>query len=368
MNVLKNNIVVFDEKIKAIVVKIEANEPINSKDAIYLYNNAPLFLLSSLATNIKASKSGNNVFYNKNFHIEPTNICCFRCNFCSYRKNEGESGSWNMSMEEISEYVKSHLTEETTEIHLVGGVNSLHTLEHYCNILKLVKSMVSSKVKIKAFSAVEHIYVIEKAGLTYEAGIKKLVESGMDTITGGGAEIFDEELRAQICNDKASSEKWLKFHETAHRLGIKTNATMLYGHLESIENQIDHMSRLRDLQDITGGFTTFIPLKFRSKNNSMSYLGECSSINDAKTIAISRIFLNNFDHIKAYSPMYGKEATQRALLYGADDIDGTVKSSTKIYSMAGVTEKGMDEQEMITLIEESGFKAVERDTFYNVIK
>ncbi|MEG0500399.1 MAG: CofH family radical SAM protein, partial [Rikenellaceae bacterium] len=312
------------EEDKRIYDKVRNGERIDAAEALHLYQNTPLFLLASMALDAKRAKSGDAVYYNKNFHVEPTNICCFRCKFCSYRKNEGEDGGWNMSLEEIEEYVKAHLTPETTEVHLVGGVNAQHTLERYCEVIALVRRLVGTKVCIKAFSAIEHIYVIEKAGLSFEEGIKQLIASGMDTITGGGAEIFDESIRSQICSDKASSDSWLRFHATAHRLGIKSNATMLYGHMESVEHRIDHMSRLRNLQDITGGFTTFIPLKFRSQNNSMSYLGESAIIDDMRTIAISRIFLDNFPHIKAYSPMFGKARTQQAILFGADDIDGTV--------------------------------------------
>lgn len=353
------------EEDKRIYDKVRRGERIDLSEALHLYQNTPLFLLASMALDVKRVKSGDAVYYNKNFHIEPTNICCFKCKFCSYRKNEGEEGGWNMSFEEIETFIHSHLTPETTEVHLVGGVNAQHTLERYCEVIALVRRMVGKEVKIKAFSAIEHIYVIEKAGLSFEEGIKQLMESGMDTITGGGAEIFDDSIRSQICPEKASTEKWLDFHAVAHRLGIKTNATMLYGHLESIEHRLDHMLRLRQLQDETGGFTTFIPLKFRSQNNSMSYLGETAIVDDMRTIALSRIFLDNFPHIKAYSPMYGKARTQQAILFGADDIDGTVKSSTKIYSMAGVSERGMEESEMIELIKETGFRAVERDTFYN---
>lgn len=363
----KNNIVSFNNSLQDIIEKVENNIRISSSEAIILYKDAPLSTLSSLAQMCKKRKSGSSVFYNKNFHIEPTNICCYYCKFCSYRKNEDEADSWNMSLKDIEDGVNALLHDEITEIHLVGGVHPKHTLDYYCAMIKLVRSIAGKKVKIKAFSAIEHIHVIEKEGISYHEGIKKLQDSGMDTITGGGAEIFHDDIRENICPDKASSEKWLKFHETAHKLGIKTNATMLYGHIETIAHRVDHMEQLRNLQDVTFGFTSFIPLKFRSKNNSMSYLGECSDIDDLRTMAISRIFLDNFPHIKAYSPMYGKHTTQQALLYGADDIDGTVKNSTKIYSMAGVEESGMDEQDMISLIEEVGFSAVERDTFYNPI-
>lgn len=270
-----------------------------------------------------------------------------------------------MTLSEVEEKVKQRLSPAITEVHLVGGVHPDHTLEHYIDIIRTVRHVVGEKVAIKAFSAVEHIYVIEKAGLSYAEGLKKLCKAGMDTITGGGAEIFAPHIRKRICPDKARAEQWLRFHKTAHEMGIKTTATMLYGHIETLDDVLNHLEELRNLQDTTKGFVTFIPLKYRMRNNNLSHVGECSVVYDMKIIALSRIFLDNIDHIKAYSPMYGAALTQNAILFGADDIDGTVKDTTKIYSMAGVQEKGMTEEQMIKLIEDTGYKACERDTFYN---
>ncbi len=348
--------------------RVVAGERITTEEAVWAYDNMPLYELSQLAIAVKKSKSGDDIFYNKNFHIEPTNICLYNCKFCSYRKREGENGARNMSIDDIINYTKQHLKPTTTEIHLVGGVNPSHSLEHYINVIKAVKSVTGEGVAIKAFSAVEHIYIIDKAGLTFEEGISALIDAGMDTFTGGGAEIFDEGVRGEICPDKASSERWLMFHEAAHRLGITSNATMLYGHIENISHRVDHLNRLRELQDRTGGFTTFIPLKYRSKNNSMGSNGETSIIDDMKTLAISRIFLDNFDHIKAYPPMFGSERTEQAMLFGADDIDGTVNDTTDIYSTAGVAPTGMSESDMQQMIRRAGFTPVERDTFYWRIK
>lgn len=356
----------IDSEIQTIVSKVRDNNPLSATEGLMLYDRAPLFLLSELATERKKISSGNNVFYNKNFHIEPTNICYYNCKFCSYRKGAADAQAWNMSVDEIAQYVLDHKKEGITEVHLVGGVHPNHTLEHYCNIIKTVAELMP-EAKIKAFSAIEHIYAIEKEGISYTDGLKQLIKAGLSTITGGGAEIFDQDIRSLICPDKPSSEKWLAFHEAAHRLSIQTNATMLYGHIEKPINRINHMIRLRTLQESTAGFNAFIPLKFRSKNNSMSHLGECSIIDDLKTLALSRIMLNNVPHIKAYWPMYGKQTTQMALLFGADDIDGTVDYTTKIYSMAGATENSMTEEELKILISDAGYTPAERDTFYNAI-
>jgi aminodeoxyfutalosine synthase len=212
--------------------------------------------------------------------------------------------------------------------------------------------------------------MITRTGLSIAEGLKILKDYGLDSIPGGGAEIFYEELRKQICDEKSSSEKWLKIHETAHSLGISSNATMLYGHIENYTHRIDHMNRLRSLQDRTGGFNTFIPLKYKKSNNSMSYLGEVSAIEDLRNYAVSRIFLDNFPHIKAYWPMTGKEIAQLSLAFGTDDMDGTIDDTTRIYSMAGSKEENpaMTTEEICTLIRNAGFIPVERDSLYNPVK
>ncbi len=347
--------------------KVVNSQRITPEEALWGYYNIPLFELSQLALVVKRGKSGENIFYNRNFHVEPTNICCYECKFCSYRKDIEDVDARDFSIEEIIDYIDEKLTSKTTEVHLVGGVHPNHTLEHYCDVIAAVKRKVGDRVAVKAFSAVEHIHMIEKAGVTYEEGISRLIKAGMDTFTGGGAEIFDEEIRAKICPNKASSGKWLTFHETAHMLGIKSNATMLYGHIEDIEHRIEHLNRLRTLQDKTGGFLSFIPLKYRSANNQLSSYGETSVIDDMRTLAISRIFLDNFNHIKAYPPMFGIERTEQAILFGADDIDGTVNDTTDIYSTAGVAPTGLTVSQLELLISNLGFKPMERDSYYGLI-
>lgn len=357
----------FSKRLEEIVLKVTKRERISSEEAITLYNEAPLMLLSELALIYKRHYSDNKVYYNNNFHIEPTNICVYRCKFCSFREGASSKKAWNMSISEVVEYAKAHYRENMTEVHLVGGVHPDATIGYYGEIIKALRSLMP-EISIKAFSAVEHIYVYEKAGVSYSEGVRYLKECGMDSITGGGAEIFDSEIRSQICGDKATATQWIELHRAAHNLGIKTASTMLYGHIEGIEHRIDHLSRLRELQDETGGFTTFIPLKYRSKDNDMSYLGESTLMTDLKTIAISRIFLDNVPHIKAYPPSLGVDNTLHALNFGADDIDGTVNDTTKIYSMAGVNNRVLTEESLKEIAIKAGFRAVERDTFYREIE
>lgn len=356
----------FNSRVETIINKISASERLSIEDGIELYNHAPLMLLSNLALKIKDKFSQNKIFYNRNFHIEPTNICAYNCKFCSFRKAADSADSWSMNKEQIVTYAKERYTKEISEVHLVGGVLPSATIEMYGDIISSLRTLMP-KVSIKALSAIEHIYVFEKAGISYTDGLKYLKQCGMDSITGGGAEIFDSEIRSQICPDKPSAEKWLNLHKAAHELGIKTAATMLYGHIENIEHRINHICSIRDLQDKTMGFTTFIPLKFRNKNNSMSHLKESTLVEDLKTIAISRLMLDNVPHIKAYPPSIGIKNTLYALMMGADDIDGTVNDTTKIYSMAGVTNNHITESSLRKIATDAGFKAVERDTFYNEI-
>jgi aminodeoxyfutalosine synthase len=357
----------LDVRIKDIALKVIDNQRINFDEGVLLYKDAPLSLLGMLAFEIKKRKSGTKVFYNRNFHIEPTNICVNACKFCSYKKPKGDAEAWELPFEEILKRVSVYKNSRATEVHIVGGVHPERDIEYYCRLMREVKKIIPGIV-VKAFTAVEIEYMINKAGLSLYDGLKMLKDSGLECIPGGGAEIFDETLRQEICPEKTKSEVWLKIHETAHSLGIPSNATMLYGHKESYENRIDHLSRLRDLQDRTHGFSAFIPLKYRKENNSMSKVGEVPLTEDLKNYAVSRIFLDNFPHIKAYWVMSGQEMTKLALQYGADDIDGTVNDSTKIYSMAGVEGKTvMTVEELENLIKSAGLTPVERDTFYNEI-
>ena len=351
-----------------IVARVEAGDRLSADDALTLWQQAPLWRLGELAVKKKRLISGDKVFYNKNFHLEPTNTCVFNCKFCSFRRPKGSPEAWDMSMEEVEQMVRSYEGKGVTEVHIVGGVHPEHGIDYYCDMIRRVKAILPN-VAVKAFTAIELAYMIRKAGLTTEQGLKMLIEAGMEAIPGGGAEIFDEKVRAEICPDKGSTAEWFDVHRTAHGLGVKTNATMLYGHVEKVEHRIDHLLRLRDLQDATGGLNAFIPLKYRNFGNSMSEIGEVPIVDDLRTLAMSRLILDNVPHIKAYWVMYGKQTTEMALAFGADDIDGTIDDSTKIYSMAGADDQRprMSVEEMHAMVERVGFRAVERDTNYNEI-
>lgn len=355
--------------IDAIADKLLRRERIDAAEAKLLWEEAPLWLLARLACEVKREKSGEKIFYNRNYHLEPTNICRFACRFCSYRRHKGEEGAWEYSLDEIIEQVKARKGSGATEIHIVGGVHPDHNLDYYVEMISRIRA-VEPNICIKAFTAVELHYMITRAGLSLCEGLCRLKGAGMESIPGGGAEIFAEEIRSKICPEKCSAEEWLALHEEAHKLGIDSNATMLYGHIESIDHRIDHLMRLRELQDKTGGINAFIPLKFRSANNGLEAIGETSVVDDMRTLAMSRLILDNVPHIKAYWVMYGKEVAEMALQFGADDIDGTIEDSTKIYSMAGAS----DERPRLTIAEiekmckAAGYRAVERDTHYNEIE
>ena len=351
-----------------ILTRIEAGERLTSAEALTLWHEAPLWRLGEVAVAKKRAISGDKVFYNKNFHLEPTNTCVFNCKFCSFRRPKGSPEAWDMSMEEVEQVVRSYEGKGVTEVHIVGGVHPDHNLDYYCELIRRVKSILPN-VAVKAYTAIELSYMIRKAGLSTREGLQRLIDAGMDAIPGGGAEIFDEEVRSKICPDKGSTAEWFDVHRTAHQLGIKTNATMLYGHIESVEHRIDHLMRLRELQDATGGINAFIPLKYRNLNNSMSEIGEVPITDDLRTLAMSRLILDNVPHIKAYWVMYGKQTTEMALAFGADDVDGTIDDSTKIYSMAGAEDQRpkMSVEDMHRMVTRAGFRAVERDTYYNEI-
>lgn len=365
MNDLLNRI--ENNDIRIIADKVAGGLRITPAEGLLLYRSADLPLLGILSGIVRKRHNGNLAFYNKNFHIEPTNKCVYNCRFCSYHKNEGDPDSWEYSQDEMLEIVKGFDSKDVTEVHIVGGVHPQYDMHYWGRLLEKIKKH-RPGIHIKAFSAVELDYMIAKAGSTLEEGLKALKNYGLDSIPGGGAEIFDEKLRKVICGEKSTSEQWLKIHETAHRAGIPSNATMLYGHLETYEHRIDHLNRLRELQDRTNGFNAFIPLKYKKSNNSMSYLGEVSSIEDFRNYAVSRIFLDNFAHIKAYWPMIGRECAQLSLTFGTDDMDGTIDDTTRIYSMAGSENNpSMSTEEICSLITQAGFVPVERDSFYNKV-
>ena len=350
--------------------KVYNNERITDEEGLLLFQKGSLPFLGSLANYIREKKHGDITYFNRNFHIEPTNVCIFTCNFCSYsRLYAHREEGWELSAEQMLHMVKKYDGQPVTEVHIVGGVHPKMNLEFFAEVLRQIKKHRPS-LHIKGFTAVELDYMFRKAKMTNEEGLTYLKNAGLDSLPGGGAEIFDEQIREKICADKVNSEGWLKIHEAAHKLGMHSNATMLYGHIENYAHRIDHMSRLRALQDKTGGFNTFIPLKFRNKDNDMSSVNESSIVEDMKVYAVARIYMDNFPHLKAYWPMLGRQNAQLSLSFGVNDIDGTIDDTTKIYSMAGAEEQNpsMTTEELVALIKQVKRRPVERGTLYNVIK
>ncbi len=355
---------------KNIAEKVVADERITDEEGILLFEKASLGLTATLANYIREKKHGDKTYFNRNFHIEPTNVCVFSCKFCSYsRLYAHRDEGWQLSKEQMMDIVKSYDGKAVTEVHIVGGVHPKMNLDFFCDLISQIKQH-RPELHVKGFTAVELDYMFRKAKLSVKEGMKKLNDAGLQSMPGGGAEIFNEEIRSQICADKVGAEGWLKIHEEAHLLGMHTNATMLYGHIENYAHRIDHMSRLRNLQDKTHGFNTFIPLKFRNQNNDMSHVPESSITEDMKMYAVARIYMDNFPHLKAYWPMLGRQNAQLSLSFGVDDMDGTIDDSTKIYSMAGSEEQtpAMSTEQLVMLISQAGRVAVERDTLYNVVK
>ncbi len=359
-----------DNLLQKIGNKVIHNERISFEEGVYLFEKASLPYVGALANWKRESLHGDITYFNKNFHIEPTNVCVFSCKFCSYSKlyAHKEEG-WELTIDQMMDIVKSYDGKPVTEVHIVGGVHPKLTLEFFISLLKAIKAH-RPELHIKGFTPVELDYMFRKANLSTEEGMKRAHEAGLDSLPGGGAEIFHPDIRNIICADKATGDQWLHIHRTAHNLGMHSNATLLYGHIEKAEHRIDHMERLRQLQDETKGFNTFIPLKFRNKDNDMHDVPESTMANDLKMYAISRLYLDNFPHVKAYWPMLGREIAQLTLSYGVNDIDGTIDDTTKIYSMAGSEEQNpvMTTEELVRLIKQAHRKPVERGTLYNVIQ
>ncbi len=355
--------------LKDIAQKVKDGIRITFDEGVYLYEHAELSYLGVLANYIREKKHGDLTYFNRNFHIEPTNICVYDCKFCSYSRmiKQREEG-WEMEVDGMIDILKKYDDEPVTEVHITGGVVPKQNLDFYASFFRKAKAH-RPDLHIKALTPVEYYYIFKKAKLSHYDGMKYLKEAGLDSMPGGGAEIFHPEVREKIAHDKCNAEQWLDIHEQAHTLGMRSNATMLYGHIEQFWHRVDHMERLRQLQDKTGGFQAFIPLKFRNQNNQMSDVAEVSVVEDLRNYAIARIYLDNFEHIKAYWAMISRETAQLSLNFGVDDIDGTLDDTTKIYSMAGAEEQtpAMSTKELVDLIRNVKRKPIERDTLYNVV-
>jgi aminodeoxyfutalosine synthase len=358
-----------DKDLRQIGEKILAQVRITPEEGILLFEKGSLPFLGALANHVRERLHGHKTYFNRNFHIEPTNVCVFTCNFCSYsRVYAHRDEGWEMTQQQMLDIVKKYDGKPVTEVHIVGGVHPKMNLEFFIELLQKIKAH-RPELHIKGFTAVELDYMFRKAKLSVEEGMKRLHAAGLDSMPGGGAEIFHPDVRNIICADKVDADGWLKIHEAAHREGMHTNATMLYGHIETYAHRIDHMERLRQLQDRTRGFNTFIPLKFRNKDNDMSHVTESSIVEDMKLYAVARLYMDNFPHLKAYWPMLGRQNAQLTLSFGVNDLDGTIDDTTKIYSMAGSEEQtpSLSTAQLVTMIRQVGREPVERDTLYNEV-
>ncbi|MFN8208158.1 MAG: CofH family radical SAM protein [Bacteroidales bacterium] len=356
----------YGGKLADLTRKILDHQRISLEEGLVLFNEADLSLTLSLANHIRTRKNQQIAWYNRNIHVEPTNLCVRQCKFCSYYRKEGEEGAWNLSADEIIARIAEH--PDITEVHITGGLHPDKNLDWYCKLVARIRNQFP-QLHIKALTAEELDYLFRKARVLPEAGLQQLKAAGLGSLPGGGAEIFHPVIREQVCPEKITGKQWLDMHELAHKAGIFSNATMLFGHIEKPVHRLDHMLHLRELQDRTGGFNAFIPLMYRSSHNELSSRGETGFTDVMRTYAVARIFLDNFTHIKAYWPMLGKEKASLLLSFGADDLDGTIHDSTRIYSMAGAEEKSphMDSHQIRDLILQSGFQPVERNSLYQAL-
>jgi len=349
----------FDE----IAEKVYAGDRLTFDEGVFLDTEADILQLGALANHVREEKHGNIAYYNTNIHLNPTNVCVYRCRFCAFRSDLKGERSYVFSDDMIRERVLEAKASGATEIHVVGGLHHLKKFDWYVNVVRVIHET-WPEIHIKAWTGVEINWFAHLTKKPYEWILNELKDAGLGSLPGGGAEIFDEEVRAQICEHKADSQNWLDIHRTAHQLGIRSNATMLYGHVEQAEHRIDHMLRLRELQDDTGGFQTFITLAFHPENTGLDHLPKPTAQQDLRTIAVARLMLDNFDHIKAYWIMLGESTAQVALKFGADDLDGTVVHELIYHDAGAKTPEGLTVNQLHRLIEEAGCEPVERDTLY----
>ncbi len=347
-----------------LTAKVRAEEALDLDDGVFLYTYPDLLAVGALANERREALHGDKTFFNVNFHINPTNVCVADCKFCSFARLEPDSpAAYTMSIDEIRGKLIERMDQPVTEIHIVSGLHHTLPLSYYTDSLRALKAL-RPDIHLKAYTAVEIHYFSEKYGMSYTEVLTELKDAGLDSMPGGGAEIFAPRARRKLCRGKADAEQWLEVHRAAHTLGIRTNCTMLYGTVETLEERVDHMLQLRDLQAETGGFQAFIPLAFHAENNSLHKLPPPTGVDNLRTYAVGRLMLHNIAHIKAYWIMIGVKTAQVALSFGVDDIDGTVQEE-KIYHMAGAeTPQTLTRVDLIRLIREAGRTAVERDTLY----
>ena len=353
-----------DARLRPIAGKVLAGERLSGEDGVALYQSHDLLAVGWLANYVREQKHGDTCYYNVNRHINPTNICVAHCRLCAFGRSPDAAGAYNFSLDEIWSRAAQGVAEGATEFHIVGGLHPDLPFEHYLDLIRGLKQRFPH-VHLKAFTMVEVGYYSRISKLTIRDTLLKMKDAGVDSLPGGGAEIFHPRVRKVICDHKVSGQMWLQIARTAHEVGLHSNATMLYGHIETPEERVDHLLKLRELQDETHGFVAFIPLAFHPANTALSHLPKPTGLDDLKTIAVSRLLLDNFDHIKAYWIMLTPRIAQIALGFGANDLDGTVVEE-KIYHDAGATTpEHLTRADLERLIRTAGRVPVERDTLYN---
>ncbi len=352
-------------QLDAIRDKVLAGERLTFEDGVYLFQpEVPLNEIGAMADVVCQRKNGKHVYYNINTHLNPTNVCIYRCTFCAFRADLKEDRAYVIPDDQILERGREAVENGCTEMHIVGGLHHLKKFDWYLNIIRILHEAYP-QLHLKAWTPVEINWFRELTKSSYREVLQELIDAGLGSLPGGGAEIFHPEVRDQICEHKADAAEWFDIHRTAHQLGLRSNATMLYGHIEKPWHRIDHLIRLRELQDETGGFQTFIPLAFHPENTNLDHIKKPSSVLDLRTMAVCRLMLDNFDHIKAYWIMLGLGTAQLALSYGADDLDGTVRHELIYHDAGAKTPEVMSVEDIRRLIEEAGRTPVERDTLYH---
>ncbi|RMF97956.1 MAG: aminofutalosine synthase MqnE [Candidatus Schekmanbacteria bacterium] len=355
---------IVSQELKEIEEKVYNRERLSKNDGLTLYSSTDILSLGYLANIVRERKNGNLAYFIRNRHINYSNICVNRCKFCAFSKSIGDEGAYTMTLDEILEKAREAKGTGITEFHIVGGLHPELPFDFYIEMLEALKKEFPA-VHIQAFTAVEIKYLSTVSGLSIKDTLLELKKAGLGSLPGGGAEIFSERVRRELCEEKTSGEEWLEVMEEAHNIGMKSNATMLYGHLEKPEEKIEHLIRLRELQDRTGGFMSFIPLAFHPENTQLKSFNFTTGIDDLKEIAIARLMLDNFPHIKAFWIMIGLKLAQISLSFGADDIDGTVVEEKITHSAGAQTGQFVSREELVSLIKKAGREPVERDTLYN---
>src|SRR5215813_4830171 len=360
-------LVIEDARLKPILAKVEAGERLSYEDGVDLYRTSDILALGYMANLVRERLHGSTTYFNVNRHINPTDVCVASCKLCAFGKRVKDPKAYTMSLEQVWETAGIGWSEAVTEFHIVGGLHPELTLDWYCQMLRGLKERFP-QVHLKAFTMVEIGYLAQRSKLSIRDTLLRLREAGVDSMPGGGAEIFCDRVRRVICDHKLTGQEWLDTARTAHELGLHSNCTMLYGHIENEEDRVDHLVKLRELQDETGGLVTFIPLAFHPENTPLQHIPKTTGFTDIKNIAVSRLMLDNIPHVKAYWVMMTPRIAQIALRFGADDIDGTIVEERIYHDAGATTSQGLRRNELLSLIRRAGREPIERDTLYRPVQ